>query len=60
MDEIMDLMISYRAKHNLSQEKLAELCHLTKQTIHNVETGLQTPSRLTRQKILEVVKKGEE
>lgn len=50
-------MLDYRAKHNISQQKLAELCKVTAQTICNVEKGTQSPSRLTKQKILIVIEK---
>lgn len=48
-------MLNYRAKHGLSQEKMARLCNVTTQTICNVENGAQNPSKLTRQKILNVI-----
>lgn len=56
---LQELMIQYRAKNGLSQEKLARLCNLSTQTINSVENGLQKPSRLTEEKIRLVVK-GEE
>ena len=48
-------MLNYRAKHGLSQLKMAQLCNVTPQTICNVENGVQNPSKLTRQKILNVI-----
>lgn len=50
-------MIVFRAKHNLSQEELAKMCLLSKQTINTVELGIQKPSKLTEQKILNVIEK---
>ncbi|MBR5202898.1 MAG: helix-turn-helix domain-containing protein [Clostridia bacterium] len=51
-------MIDYRARHNISQAKLAELCNVTHQTICNVERCKQKPSKLTTQKILNIVDRG--
>lgn len=57
LDAIREEMLNYRAKHNMSQYKLAEICKLTPQTICNVENGVQEPSKLTKQKILNVIRK---
>ena len=54
-DVLRQKMLDYRAKHNISQQKLAELCKLTPQTVCNIENGIQAPSKLTKQKILNVV-----
>ena len=35
-----------RAEHNLSQEKLAAMVYVTRQTISAIETGLYCPSAL--------------
>lgn len=56
-NELIAKMIKFRARENISQLKLAELCNVTQQTICNVENGTQDPSRLTRQKILNIVEK---
>lgn len=58
---LQELMINYRAKERISQAKLAERCGVSMQTIHSVETGQQTPTRLTEAKIRLVVEeqKGE-
>ena len=55
MGDLADKMVLYRARHNLNQEKLAQLCGLSLQTINSVEKGTQKPSRLTEQKIRLVV-----
>jgi putative transcriptional regulator len=34
----------YRKKHNLSQDKLAEMLHVTRQTIISIEKGKYNPS----------------
>ena len=48
------------AMHNLSQLEMAKLCKVTVQTICNIENGVQNPSKLTAQKILNVVEKSDE
>ena len=57
LDVLRQKMLDYRATHNLSQGKFAELCKLTPQTVCNIENGVQEPSKLTKQKILNVVEK---
>lgn len=44
-------MLLYRARENISQTELANRCRVTKQTIYNVENGVQNPSKLTKTKI---------
>lgn len=51
MTDLARRIIQYRATHNLSMRKLADKCGVSVQTIHNIERGLQTPSRLTIEKI---------
>lgn len=55
LDVLRQKMLDFRAKHNISQIRLAELCKVTPQTICNVENGVQEPSKLTKQKILNIV-----
>lgn len=55
MGDLANKMVMYRAKHNISMEKLAQLCGVSLQTINSVEKGTQNPSRLTEQKIRLVV-----
>lgn len=50
-------LIVFRAKHNLTQQKMAQMCKVSLQTIYLLENGLQKPSKLTRQKILSVIEK---
>ena len=57
LDVLRQKMLDYRARHNISQYKLAELCKLTPQTVCNVENGVQEPSKLTKQKILNLIEK---
>lgn len=51
-------IFNYRRDHNLSQVKLAEMCKVSQQTLCNVEQGIQSPSKLTRAKILKVIEGG--
>ncbi len=48
---IKDDILKFRAKNNLSQAKMAALAGVSLQTIANIENGIQTPSKLTEQKI---------
>ena len=52
MTELAEKMIRYRALHNMSQGDLAEKCQVSRQTIYNLESDLQTPSKVTLMKIL--------
>lgn len=54
---LVDKMIHYRARENISAKELGRRCKLSTQTIYSVENGIQSPSRLTRQKILNVINK---
>ena len=53
--ELSRKIIEYRAKHNLSQFDFAKLCNISTQTACNVENGVQVPSKLTLQKILNII-----
>lgn len=55
--ELQRKMIVFRAKYNLTQKKLAKMCSLSEQTINMVELGTKKPSRITEQKILNVIEK---
>lgn len=57
LDVLRQKMLDYRAKHNISQQRFAELCKLTTQTVCNIENGIQEPSKLTKQKILNLIEK---
>lgn len=50
-DELAGRMILYRAKHRLSQQELADKCGVSKQTIYSLESGYQTPTKVTLAKI---------
>lgn len=53
--ELADKIVKYRAKHNLTQAQLAERCKVTITTICLTENGKSSPSRLTLQKILNII-----
>ena len=58
MENLAKRMVRYRAKESISMKELARRCNVTLQTIHNIETGIQDPSRVTKEKIEMVI--GEE
>lgn len=49
------LVISYRARHNLSMREMAEKCGVTLQTIQNIEVCRFKPQRLTVAKIINLI-----
>ena len=53
--ELSRKIICYRAEHNLNQEQFAKQCKLTTQTVCNIENQKQTPSKITIQKILNLI-----
>ena len=55
MNELSKRIIDFRARHDLSMEKLAEMCNLSTQTIWALENGQQNASRLTLAKIEGVI-----
>lgn len=53
--DIQKRILEYRAKENISLTEMAKRCNVSTQTICNVENGIQSPSKLTTQKILSVI-----
>lgn len=56
-------MLRFRAMHNISQGTFAKMCNLSVQTVCSIENGLQSPSKLTAEKIrmtMEEVTSGED
>ena len=53
-------MVTYRARHGMSQSKLAELCGINVMTINYIERGLQKPTSLTEAKIRLVINEKKE
>lgn len=54
---LSEKMVEYRAKHNLTQKRLAELCGITVQTVVKAEQG-KPLTRLTAKKIELIIKEG--
>lgn len=55
LKELSNKILVYRAKHNLSIDQMAEKCKISRQTLSNIDSCKQNPSRLTVQKILNVI-----
>ena len=53
---LAERILEYRAKHNISAREFAKMCKLSLQTIYSIENGVQTPSKITRLKIENVLK----
>lgn len=56
MKTLAERILEYRAKYNISAATFAGLCKVTPQTIYSIENGVQTPSKITRLKIENVLK----
>ena len=54
--DLIEAMVRYRAKENISQKELAKRCNLSLQTINSIETGQQEPLPRTKAKIEIVIK----
>lgn len=54
-NELSRQMVLFRAKNRLTQQALADMCGVSKQTISLVERGLQDPNRVTAAKIMLVI-----
>lgn len=55
MKTLAERISEYRAKHNISAREFAKKCKLSLQTIYSIENGVQTPSKITRLKIENVL-----
>lgn len=53
-------IVTYRAKHNLSQKEFAKKVGLSTQTIYMIEANLQTPTKVTTEKIILVLEEDEQ
>lgn len=54
-EELIDKILDYRVKYDLSQIEFAKLCKVTTQTISNIERGRQNPTKFTLRKILNII-----
>lgn len=59
MKTLAERILEYRAKHNISAREFAKMCKLSLQTVYSIENGVQTPSKITRLKIENVLKENE-
>lgn len=55
MVKLSEAIVLYRVKHRLSQKAFAEVVGVAPQTIYNIETVGQSPSKMTRTKIMLVL-----
>lgn len=55
MDNLRDLMLEYRAKHDISQSELAKKCNVSLTTICAIENGKQKPHKKTETRIRLVI-----
>ena len=53
--ELSKRMIKYRTEHGLSMLNFAKLCKVSQPTICDVENCVRKPSKMTLQKILNVI-----
>ena len=60
MSPLAQAIVNYRAKERLSQKEFAAKAGVSLQTICNIETGQQEPSRVTVAKIMLVINNKEE
>ena len=60
MTPLAQAIVNYRAKERLSQKEFAAKAGVSLQTICNIETGQQEPSRVTVAKIMLVINNKEE
>ena len=57
MTALAEAIVNYRARERISQGEFAKKAGVSLQTICNIETGQQDPSRLTVAKIMLVLNK---
>ena len=50
-------MLGYRARHNLSQEKMAELMELSSGAVYTLEIGKSKPRAITISKLEQLLEK---
>lgn len=51
-NRVGERILTYRAKHNLSQLQFAAKIGVSSQTIYSIEAKMQKPSKLTLEKII--------
>ena len=55
MTKLAEAIVNYRARERMSQKEFAAKAGVSLQTICNIETGQQDPSRVTVAKIMLVI-----
>ncbi len=53
--ELIDLIVDYRVRNNLTMKQMAEKCNITQTTLWYLETGKKKAQRTTIRKILNVI-----
>jgi transcriptional regulator with XRE-family HTH domain len=53
--ELVDLIVDYRVRNNLTMKKMAEKCGIAYPTLVYLENGKRTPHRTIVRKILNVI-----
>ena len=56
---LQDRMLTYRAKHRMTQRDFAEKAGISLQTVCSVENARQTPTKITLEKIRLVLEETE-
>lgn len=52
---LCDMMVTYRARHGMTQTEFAKRVGVSLATIINIETGRRGPSKTTKVKILDLI-----
>ena len=52
---LVDLIVDYRARNNLTIKEMADRCGITWLTLWNIENDKHAPRRVTERKILNVI-----
>ena len=53
--DLIKEMVKYRAKHNLSMLKFAQIAGIGVQTVFNIENSKTMPTRIVAQKIRNII-----
>jgi DNA-binding XRE family transcriptional regulator len=53
--ELVDLIVGYRARNELTIKEMAERCGVSWLTLWNIENGKHPPRRVTERKILNII-----
>ena len=53
--ELVNKIVGFRVRHNMTMKDFAELSGITLQTLWNIENGYHKPTRTTEYKIMQVI-----